>query len=369
MVGHRLSERAQPSATSGIHFKQVRFPYADQGGYHLLGASASWAVIPLAIALGGGGGQPFVFAAAWCFGGFAGTTAFCSLRGCGNLVGYAKSMSVHPDGFWSPISEDNHRWNWQMWLATARIGAAYLIAAWAAAYLSEVVVAVILEAWPVFFLLVLHLLFRNTPQAVFRTDWRTFLLFLLVFAGVAVVIVSQRPDGDFGGVGYMDFLAAALLLASSVLYSAGDGLNVKWSAVMLGSFRNGPEASADRFSSASNEVTSMQFARLPAFAFGVIAGTVGAVLSGETWRTGDVWLIVALSATAGVFASVVSTVGTFRCHQRSGLLCLRYLTPVFAIGYLWVFTDRENTVNWVLLTAGLVAVAAGSALVTFRRQH
>lgn len=343
--------------------KSARF----NGSGYLVASSAAWGVIPLIIATGGGGDSPFSFTASWSFGSVIGSSVF--------LLTFTRQMRPRdwwaamvcpPGGFWKPLSDQNGGWNWQMVAAVIRMAVILMVSAWVANYLSEVIIAVVLESWPVFFLLILHLLFRE--KQTFKVDWVTIALFLLVFTGVVLAIFSQGQDSALEPVSVVDFLVALLLLTTSVLLAAGDGIAVKWVTIVAGTF--GGQGSGEETKSMdmrSLEVGATQFTRLLAFVFGVFFGLVPQLFVHESYTLEDFLTVSLAGAFVGVMGAATNIIGTFRCHDNPGLLCLRYLTPVFGIGYLWLFTDREEAIHWGLMGSGLAIILAGSVIISLRR--
>lgn len=250
-----------------------------------------------------------------------------------------------------------------------------MISAWVANYLSEVIIAVVLESWPVFFLLILHLLFRENQT--FKVDWVTISLFMLVFTGVVLAIFSQGQDSALEPVSVVDFLVTLLLLTTSILLAVGDGIAVKWVTIVAGTFvgrgavgevAGDPATNTKSMNMKSLEVGATLFTRLMAFVFGVFFGLVPQLFIHETYTLEDFLTVSLAGCLVGVIGAATNIIGTFRCHDHPGLLCLRYLTSIFGISYLWLFTDREEGIHWGLMGSGLAIILTGSIIISLRRQ-
>lgn len=328
------------------------------GAGNLLASSAVWGAYPPLIALAVVSVSPFGFLAAWCAGGFIGTALFVVAADRSHVRRWLSDLRPPQNGgFWRPLADtaQDARWNWQMWAAAGRIAVFEVTVAWSARHVSEVVLAVVFQTWAVFYLLSLNAFFRGDRKN-YNHDNTTTAMFVVVFLGVALTIFSQQETSAFGTVSVGDFVAVSMLLLASVLYAGGDSVAVRWVYNM-----EPPKERTERF-----ELAAVMWSRLPAYAVGAVIGLTGMVVLDMGYPLDDFLLVAVGGAVLGAVGHSLNMAGTLRCRSNPGVLCFRYLTPVFSMGYLWVLTDREEHVHWGLWTAGLALILACGAVAALR---
>lgn len=328
------------------------------GAGSLLASSAIWGAYPPLIALAVVSVSPFGFLAAWCAGGFVGTALFVVAADRRHIRRWVADLRPASNGkFWGPLSGEpgEARWNWQMWASAGRIAVFELAVAWSTGYVSEVVLAVVFQTWAVFYLLSLNTFFRHDKRN-YNHDSATTAMFIVVFLGVALTIFSQQETSAFGAVSVGDFVAVSMLLLVSVFYAGGDSVAVKWVNRL-----QAPERGAERFG-----VAAVMWSRLPAYAVGAAVGVAGMFLFGMAYPLSDFVLVAVGGAVLGAVGQSLNMAGTLRCRRNPGVLCFRFLTPVFSMVYLWLLTDREDSIHWGLWCAGSALILGCGSVATLR---
>ena len=155
----------------------------------MLGAVAFSSLVPLIVAAGGAADSPFWFMVAWRAGLLAGTLGVLFLL-FGDLLA---SRAV-----WSVLWRRGRHW---MVLAMLPVGLDYSLLIWASSLLDVAVVVIIIELWPVCFMVMGTFLLVGVASRFQRRRRLRSLLTLLPFAVVGMALAVSSQEGSLPLVG------------------------------------------------------------------------------------------------------------------------------------------------------------------------
>ena len=336
------------------------------GGGSLLTTSLVFGLIPVVVAIADGGDAPFVFMTAWGLGG-----AFSSLSYVGlfhrDLLGLGQIRKFLPrrETFFKGISSDGSDfpcWNWQVVSSLPR-SLTIAFFAWSTAFIPEVVAAVLYESWPIFFVLLLQLLFPE-EEGKYEINFRTIVLFGFIFLGVFLVVFSiQANDATELAVSGADVAVGLVLLFVAISFTVQEAVFVKWGDTAQE--WNGKQGTVYQAKvSESNKVGYAIFVRGVSLTVGCL---IGFAFSGFSLQSVSLWGfcgIAVFGAAVEGAGSVANMIGTIRSAENLRIQAIRYLTPVFGVIFL-ILASQSEGVRADLSTLGICAIVVGNVLVNF----
>ena len=148
----------------------------------MLGYVVLQSLVPLFVALGGGG-SPFIFGAAWRIGG---------LIGCALILLMLFRKMLFSGEVWKVVGARALSFAMLGWLAASF---SLVLYAWSTQFVDVSVAAALYETWPIFLVILTAWLFRK--EARYRKiTAKTIIMFGFAILGIALVIASQA--GGFG---------------------------------------------------------------------------------------------------------------------------------------------------------------------------
>lgn len=287
------------------------------------------------------------------------------LGGSVSCFTYAKVR--HPGlHVWSNLKELLRRsesgfpnWSWSVWLALpSSLSLAFY--AWSTSFLPEVVTAVLIEIWPVFYVLYLKFLFRE--ERLFHVTTYRLSLFILVFVGACLVVWSIEPSGVLAGqMGNYQTLAGVVLVGLAVLLSAQTAVFIKWSESAQAWERSQP----DRAPAGSGDDSKTGYLMLVRAASQAMSGLIGFCLAGFSLGTvsvGGFLFLFASAAVIDVCGTGFNAVGTFRSANNPGVHSVRFFTPVFSTTMLLLAGYSEGVMAFLFISGLMIVVVTNIAI-------
>ena len=247
------------------------------------------------------------------------------------------------------------RWNWQIILSlfsSLNIG----LYALATSHIPQAIAAVILESWPVFYVLMLGYLFRS--ERSYSLPPLHALMFILALGGVSLVVLSsdtleQQPGGFKSEV----FIGGALL-AFMVICSLLRSYFVRWGDVAC-------RAHDKELSLKTADLGKSGYVlilRMLSYSLAVLVGLVVAWATGSFLSLGSSILALVLGGVVNIAGNLAEYTGTYRTSDRAGWQILRYTTPVFGVLFLWVF-GHVSDVNLAILGLGMTLLSVANVVI------
>ena len=268
------------------------------------------------------------------------------------------------------LSEDNIRWNWKVICTLPRsLRIAFL--AWSLAFVPEPVAAVLFDSWPAFYIVILHSMFSSgnveDRDNKFNLNHRNVLLLFFIFCGMVFVVLSSSQQEGTSFIFDGRSLIGIALLIIAIGFIIQKSIFVKWADVMVKAEQS---KSADggipneKINYDNNETGYAMLIWGISLIVGSCLGFSLSIFSDGSLETNG--FIIALLGGAiieflGVFFDIS---GTVRSKANPNLQAILYLTPVFSVLILWVFS-HVTEVRGDLLTLGICATVVGNVLVYF----
>ena len=234
--------------------------------------------------------------------------------------------------------------------------------AWSTQFVDVSISTVLFELWPIVLIALTGWLFRQEARYR-RVTVRTLILYVFAFLGVGCVIASQTGGlGNFMGSSPLYLLTGVVLVLAAALLTSLAAFGFRWGADL------GTELAH----------SNGQFGRGPLELFGVIAGllicssvAIPVTASVGFARDEPVTLqAVALGVVGGLLTTVLGDVvwrkANLITHDLS-INALAYLTPVFALGWLFAF-GLVGDVNLGYLFIGAAAVVIANVGIYFEME-
>ena len=298
----------------------------------MLASALGYSLIPLSTALSGGENSPFFFNAAMNAGLCIGLALFLFRDKRARNARFLKTAVRRARSF--------------RFVPVVANGFGYAAFALSARFVNVSVAATLYELSPAFVMLLTARLFRGRKR--FRKLTKTTLgLTAVSFAGAGLAVASQNRGGTLAGGLPRIALGAGLGTLSAVLASFS-AAGFKWGADLSSELRGGERDAGMETLCATFASFASAFVALP------LSAIAGAVLGETPSRE-----VLAVGFAAGVFANAVPTV-LYRLSsaltENLGVYAINYLTPVFALGWLFALS---------LVEADIGLLATGAALIVF----
>jgi len=327
----------------------------------LLATTVVWGAFPLVNAAADGQKSPLMFMVAWCLGGTIGCLWYC-FSGDSKRVRLDEIRHfVIPSrkSFFSDLSRSRVKWNWQVYLGMSRsFGVGFF--SWSTIFLPSAIAAVLVESWPIFYVVLLGVLFRETGQHA--VGLKTLGMFALVFVGVVLVVLSgSHADNDMGITAWDVLIGSVLLFATigCIIQEAGF---IKWAGKWQDHRGADLATPPDKLESRLTHLTL--FCQTCSMAVGGVIAAIALPFTSARIGLAEFLLACGCGAAVELVGNVASIKGTLRAAQQPNLQAIRYITPVFAIAYLWAASYTEDVTLGYLLT-GLAIIIAGNVLASW----
>ena len=355
-----------------------------RGWRHLLASSAIWGLFPLVSALGNGGESPFMFMAAWGLGGAVSSLIYVAYWSNKNEISWKyvfENFMPSKKEFFSKLGmPDNgsspgitQRWNW---LIIASIPRALTLAffAWSTVFLPEAVSAILYALWTLFYSLLLQRLFQEKEEGQFKSNLRTIGLFIFIFIGAGLVILSPLSFEKFVSSSVYDTLIGIFLIALSIGFIVQGAFVFKWADIATCKWSLDNSIMIANVTSAEKE-KQLNMMKTGFFLFesifsmmaGSILGIILASSAGNFMRYQDFLLIMGFGAVIELFGTLTNASGTFLCAKNLAMQAIRYTTPVFSVLYLLV-ASQVGSMRGDIFVMGLAAIVVGNILVNFKAE-
>ena len=187
----------------------------DSGLPELTGSTLTYGAVPLIVVLSGGSASPLLFAAIYVGFGAIPIAAYMFFKRphfyqSSNFKQFLQTFTNRNE-FDNKPSILNILRERSILVPVNAFGP--LLIAWAFLYIPDVIAAVVLETWPIFFIFVIR---RGEKAYYFST--RVALLFALNFFAVALVVLSDSQDSAGVDSSVIEYLFGLLLIAFSMLF-------------------------------------------------------------------------------------------------------------------------------------------------------
>ena len=248
----------------------------------------------------------------------------------------------------------------------------YTAFAWSAAFVDVSLTTVILEFWPVLYIVLTGRMFREEHR--FRPlSLSQILLVILGFTGFVFVVLSQSDGaGWFGAFSWRHMLGVGLAVLASLIASSSS-YNVRWAVDLRTSL-----ALESSMSPSSGPATYRLelFCLMAAFVIGsavsslvnlIVGLSVGEVGSGFGMSLSHVLAIgIVGGALLDSFGTVFQRTAVLRTNNL-GVNAIAYSTPVLALAWLWSFrgvgVDQPG-----YLIIGAAAIIVANLLINFEAE-
>ena len=317
----------------------------------MLGAVLFISFIPLVITQGGGVESPFLFNAGWRLG----TAVGCLLA----LLALYRPILLDPQVI-STVARN--AFSWALFGATIN-SLEYALFAWSVQFIAIPVAAVLLELWPIGFILLTARLLRS--ENLHRKNIHSIFPFLVIaFIGVGFVVASQAEGYSLDGMLFSSpFIGVFLALLSAVAGSLG-AFTLLWGRDLA---RKLPTSA---ISNRSN--TSLIF-------FGAVLGYAISNIFGAILNAG---IGFSLRETIGLEVLTISIVGGLLIRASASVLlrisnlttnnlgvnALGYTIPIVSLFWLAIFSQIDVP-NVAYLVIGTAAIVAANLLINFEAER
>lgn len=340
----------------------------------LLITCVAYGLIPVVVSYVDGGSAPFTFMAAWGLGGAFSCLSYVLIfyRGvfrkiiC-NFAGVLPSKTPEYNGF--------PRWNWSVILALPRsLTVAFF--AWSTVFLPEIVSAILYESWPIVFVFLLHISFKDRSKLEFRFSIKSIFLIIFVLAGAVLIVLSisqeNMVESNYPTPGVM---LGVFLLALAIYFSVQTVYFFKYSEVVKK--WTGKQLSAEMESREIKDGEGhFMLLRGISQAIGSIVGCILCIIGLTTgsFNTGsfgmqNFFFVVICGALIEVFGSITNAKGTLKMISIPNSQTFRCLTPIFGVLFLLIFTSAVENVDFNLVLFGYFAIYLGSMLVFLETEN
>ncbi len=316
-------------------------------GYMLM-AVFFYSLVPLLISQAGGFENPFLFNAAWRLGVAGG----CALV----LLALYRSLIMDP----VVISlAARHTASWAIFWAT--IGNFdYALFAWATRFVDVSIAAILLETWPVFFILLTGWLLRE--ERVYRRNFQSIFLFLVVALGGFVLVVGSQTEDfvSFDGVLFSDILFGVFLALLAAVAASLGAFPFVWGRELAGRLKE-----AARFH-LGNDGTVFFGVIL---GFGISSFLVAVMNAGIGFASGGPvnLSMLTVAALGGLLLHAPASILLRKANMVTtnlGINALGYAIPVASLAWLAVF-GKVDVLRVDYLVIGAVAIISTNLLINF----
>lgn len=330
-----------PASSSGRNRRAVALMLVSTAGY---------SVVPLVVALAGGGDAPFLLNAGLTLGLCLGYLPYLAVACRPLLRSRVVAAAVARRVFCWPI----------LFMVVNNFEFAFF--AWSTRFIDVAIAAILFETWPVLLIALTLWLYRAERR------YRSFtvslwLLLAVAFAGFAFVVLSQSGTAFGVGTGRLAPLAAGILLAvlASVVTSLS-AFGFKWSTGLAAALGRGPDPVRHPGLELFGTVVASLIANVVVVPVNFAAGlAVGESLAPATFA-------------AVVLAGVVCHAGAPLCWRNATLLtdnvgvnAIAYATP--ALSLFWLFLFSQAAVARVdFLVIGVMGVVSANLLINFEAE-
>ena len=309
-------------------FKFLSGPYA---AYHMMLAVVAYSLTPVLFDLGGAEESPMMFTAVWLFSFAMGTAAA--------ILVFKRRLILGQQAIEDIKSCYKH---WEMWVSTPAY-CGFALFALGLAFVDVSIAAIIFETWPVFWILILSILFSDKTKAAdeqrFGAVTSALLFGTLALFGVGLVILSynaapnplEQIGSEFASRGTL--LGAGLVVLASIC-GAADGAGPLKLGSKFAKKHSGTEKLRTReliFASALNAVCAV-------------------IASGALYAIG--WSISETLSLHQVFYAFINgffvfTIGGFAFRAANlntndlGVNALAYATPLVTLVWLWMLSTLD----------------------------
>lgn len=336
----------------------------------MLIASITWATIPMISVLADGDNDPFMLQAAYSLGGLISRSLYLLFFHITILKwSIIKTFLPSKKTFFTSLSNAKHgntpNWNWQIIVTLPNLGIG--LYAWATIYIPEVVAAVLLESWPILSLFLLMKLFPEKQKFVFNLK-NTFLI-SAVFTGVAAVIFSGNAEigQDLWSIDYDTAIGVSLIAVQICLIGFG-AYRFKWASIAShAEIQQDVQVSAivEKQPDAMKAKSETGYLILSTVVGSIASGLLGlgfSVFSSGSLGWNNFWVAFAGGMTVTLIGTLADAYGILRSKNNVSVQSIRFLTPVFAVGFLWAISHLDN-VKTGLFSLGLATIVAGNFLI------
>ena len=310
-------------------------------------------LVPLAIAIGGGGEVPFLLSASIRLGLFIGSLTFL-------IIAYRTLFFDR--GIWALVSQRLLSLPIILFIV-AHFDFAFF--ALSTRFIDISITTILFESWPIFLILTVWWLFRNEKRYRSITPW-TILLLCLGFVGFAFVILSEA-----GGIYQLrnthsiwNLIWGILLAIISVGITTLAAFGLRWGADLGKTLAAELETGKDKV---SLELFSVVVANLIGNSSAILISAFGGMFILEESITGHSFLI---AIVVGAFAVTASSVAWRKANLITddlGINALSYLMPILSLALLWFFS-QINVTRPDYLVIGAAAIIVANLLINFEAE-
>lgn len=329
---------------------------------YMFGVVIFFSLIPVVVALGSNGENPFLFNSAWR----VGIIVMCATF----LVGfYRPALSFFWANRHSPqvrILARRQLSKATLWFAAVN-GFDYALLAWSIQFIDVSAAAVVFEFWPVMFVFLLSRLTRGDSDHK-EISATTYPLFILVFLGIVIVTLSQSENGSLVAAtdSYKIWIGATLALLGGAA-SACTAFSFKWAS----------DLNADclhqwkDFPSVGKNLPFPIFCIMVAF---IITNTIAVVPTaiigfgtGEQVTTSHLAVGLLGGALVQAVGSILFRVANLQT-QSLGVNAIYYLTPCLTLAWLFIIGLGPQVRHLDFLVIGTVIIVIANLVVNFEAE-
>jgi len=324
------------------------------GGGSLLLCSLFYSLVPVYVAFSGGSDFPFVFATAYSLGSGISGIAYLAVFNKGiwqdwRLFVPKRETVLKPLTSDMKAGSDFPAWNYLVLIALPR-GLNVGFFALSVVFIPELIGTVLLESWPVFYVLLVQRLFSQDNQYVISTG-KVYLM-MCAFIGVALVVLSAESDtGGILSVSPLDMVLGLTFITCAIALNISIAASVRWSesvCAWLNAHKNGP-----KLVGAELERNKIGYFTICRTCTQLVSSVLSAAISGFSLGSCSIpnFLFIFI---AGAFittgGSYYNAKGTFRSSAKQQMQSVRFLTPVFGVLLLIAAGYSEGVNPWMFGT-------------------
>ena len=330
-----------------------------------------WALVPLGVDVTGGADNPFFFNAGWRIGGVIGCIFVLLLRFHKLLLNLLSSQGAELRGeigesFGIGLRADqdgNRRYGGWAVLYGVFGKFEYAIFAFAVGFASISTVTIIFTVWPIIFILVMSLLYKNDDDRYTHNGMWLFLMILLCFIGFAFVVWPERVVAP-GSTFYIGIGVAAV---AALVAGSHNAVTLRWADklgdAMGGVLDRANYSRAHPYSDNSLDIFSAVLVLLVTQLICAIISVVIAMMTGENIN----YTLLILSMAGGFMSGGIADV-LFRTSNiittNLGVNAVIYAMPIFALMWLAIFSHSPVSVARVdYFVIGVLIIVVSNLLI------
>ena len=310
-----------------------------------------YSMIPLLVASGNGGDNPFLFGAGWRLGVGLGLSVF--------LFTFFRDVLSNREVL-SLIIGRMLTWS-MLFVILSQFD--YVAFALATRFIDVSVAAILFETWPIFLILLTAILFRG--EARYRAI-KTDVLLLLVIGFLGFCFVAGSETGDFGNWNDSQFIYTIIgvgVVILAIILTTVSAYQFRWGVDLSRALPE--EVVKDKNKDLVDiccVITASWIGNFIASGINVVVG----LSSGETIATGA--LTIAL--VGGIFGNALGNIAWRAANLMTtnlGINAVSYATPIFSLIWLFLFSQVDIArVDYLII--GAAAIISANLLINFEAE-